>query len=309
MKPYDPLKAHQLKTAIKGELADRGHVAHFVLPAAGAIAADDDYIVTAIATTAAVQTLDSIDFDNILATPKVLSVKSVTVGQTGNVVITGTDQADKPLSESIAINDNGSQSGAKVFKTVNAIQLPAAVHQTGTAEVLTAAVTQAGNVTATVTAAVMGGAKTTGNIALLGTDTVEEVATKIAAAIDADAAIGVNFDCISDGAIIILTAKAFAADDATYNIALTDGGGTGATLGAFVDGAAGIPSGNLTVGILGSFGIPYALPHDTVVKILNNGVATTVAAGSNFSASDVNENYIQPTAALAGAQIDVYLIV
>ena len=80
MKPYDPLKAHRLKTAIKGELADRGHVAHFVLPAAGAIAADDDYIVTAIATTAAVQTLDSIDFDNILATPGV-SVKSVTVGR------------------------------------------------------------------------------------------------------------------------------------------------------------------------------------------------------------------------------------
>ena len=182
----------------------------FVLPAAGAIAADDDYIVTPH-TTAAVQTLDSIDFDNILATPKVLSVKSVTVGQTGNVVITGTDQADKPLSESIAINDNGSQSGAKVFKTVNAIQLPAAVYQTGTAEVLTAAVTQAGNVTATVTAAVMGGAKTTGNIALLGTDTVEEVATKIAAAIDADAAIGVNFDCTSlMGRLLLMAWPAFA---------------------------------------------------------------------------------------------------
>ena len=307
--PYSPQKGQRLKTDAKGVLVDRGFIAHYVLPAAEAIAADDDYIVTAKATTGAAQALEAADFAHILATPKVLSVKSVTAGQTGDVVITGTDQLGNPLIETIAINDNGSQSGTKVFKTINQIQLPPAQYQSGSAIVLTAADTQAGNVTVTVTATAIGGAKTTGNIALLDTYTKAEVATKIAAAIAADAAIGVGFDCIAEGEKIIITAKAFAADDNTYDITLTDTGGTGATLNVYQAEAAGIPSGNLTVGVLGSFGIPFALPYDTIVKILNNGTATTVAAGSNFSAIDINANYIQPTAALAGAQVDVYLIV
>ena len=86
---------------------------------------------------------------------------------------------------------------------------------------------------------------------------------------------------------------------------LTDGGGP-ATLGAFVDGA-GIPAATFDCWNFGY--LAYSALCQTTLLRLNNGVATTVAAGSNFSASDVNENYIQPTAALAGAQIDVYLIV
>lgn len=306
---YNPFLGQILKTNARGVNVDRSFLAHYILPASAAIAADDDYIVTATPTTNVIQNLDTDDFAHDLATPKVLSVKSVTVGQTGDVAITGTDQDGKTLTETIAINDSGSQSATKVFATVTGIELPAAVYQTGTVEVLTAADTQSGNITVTVTAAVISGAQTTGNIALLDTDTIDEVAAKIAAAIDADATIGAAFDCTSDGAIITLKAKAFSADDNTYNITITDGGGTGATVDTYVDGDVGIPSGNVTVGVLGSFGIPYALPHDTVVKILNNNVVTTVAAGSNFNATDVNENYIQPTAVLAGNQVDVYFIV
>ena len=304
--PYNPFLGQIIKTGADGQ-TDRGFIAHYVLPAAGAIAADDDYLVTAKATTAAVQNLDVGDFANELATPKVLSVKSVTVGQPGNVVITGTNQAGEAQIETIAIDDNGTKNGTLVFATVDAIQLPAAVYQTGSVDVLTAAITQAGNITATVTTTV--GANTTAAIALDGTEDEAGVATKIAAAIDADVTIGAIVDCAADGETITITAKAFAANDAAYDITITDTGSTGATVGNYVAGAVGIPSGNLTVGVLGSFGIPYALPHDTVVKILNNGTATTVAAGSNFDATDVNKNYIQPTAVLAGAQVDVYLIV
>lgn len=303
---YNPFKGQKIKTGAGGT-SDAAFIAHYTLPAAGAIAADDDYIVEATATTAVVQPLTAANFAHVLATPKVLSVKSVTVGQTGDVLISGTDQSGAVQTETIAINDNGSQSGTKVFATVTGVTLPAARYQVGKAPVKTAAVTQSGNVTITVTWA--GGPATTGNIALLDSDTKAQVATKLAAGMTLKAEIAAAFAVTAVGEEVFITAKAFAAQDATYNITLTDGGGTGATLDTYAGVVAGIPSGNLTVGVLGSFGIPWALPHDTVVKILNNKTATTVAAGSNFDATDVNKNYIQPTAALNAAEVDVYLIV
>jgi hypothetical protein len=303
---YNPYKGQKIKTGAGGT-SDAAFIAHYTLPAAGAIAADDDYIVEAIATTAVVQALTAANFAHVLATPKVLSVKSVTVGQTGDVLISGTDQSGAVQTETIAINDNGSQSGTKVFATVTGVTLPAARYQVGKAPVKTAAVTQAGNVTVTVTWS--GGPATTGNIALLDSDTKAQVATKLAAGMTLKAEIAAAFTVTAVGEEVFITAKAFAAQDATYNITLTDGGGTGATLDTYAGVVAGIPSGNLIVGVLGSFGIPFALPHDTVVKILNNKTATTVAAGSNFDSTDVNKNYIQPTAALNNAEIDVYLLV
>lgn len=65
----------------------------------------------------------------------------------------------------------------------------------------------------------------------------------------------------------------------------------------------------VSVGLADAFGIPYKLDHDTVIKILNNKVATTVASGSSFSTTTLAANYIKPTAALDGHQVDVYLIV
>jgi len=65
----------------------------------------------------------------------------------------------------------------------------------------------------------------------------------------------------------------------------------------------------ISVGLAGAFGIPYKLPYDTILKIYNGGTATTVAAGSSFSATVLASNYIVPTAGLNGTQVDVYLIV
>jgi len=65
----------------------------------------------------------------------------------------------------------------------------------------------------------------------------------------------------------------------------------------------------ISVGLAGAFGIPYKLSHDTVIKILNGGTATTVAS-SSFSATVLASNYIVPTSALDPTkQVDVYLIV
>ena len=65
----------------------------------------------------------------------------------------------------------------------------------------------------------------------------------------------------------------------------------------------------ISVGISDKFGIPYKLAQDTVIRIMVNNTATTVAAGSSFSATVLADNFIDPTAPLAGTQVDVYMIV
>ena len=69
------------------------------------------------------------------------------------------------------------------------------------------------------------------------------------------------------------------------------------------------PADEISVGLSDKFGIPYLLPYSTVLLILNNAAATTVAATSGFSATVLADNFIDPAAALNAAQVDVYLIV
>lgn len=87
---------------------------------------------------------------------------------------------------------------------------------------------------------------------------------------------------------------------------------TGTKAFAFIDSivfpARGAAGDTIAVGMSDKFGIPYKLAHNTVLAIFNNHTATTVAA-SHFSETVLAENYLDPTAALGGSDIDVYLIV
>lgn len=64
----------------------------------------------------------------------------------------------------------------------------------------------------------------------------------------------------------------------------------------------------ISVGITDDVGLPFCLPYNTVLLILNNATATTVATGS-YSATVISQNFVNPTVALAGAQIDIYFLV
>ena len=64
----------------------------------------------------------------------------------------------------------------------------------------------------------------------------------------------------------------------------------------------------ISVGITDDVGLPFCLPYNTVLAIYNNATATTVAGGS-YSATVISQNNVNPTAALAGAQIDIYFLV
>jgi hypothetical protein len=105
----------------------------------------------------------------------------------------------------------------------------------GTAQVETATVVGtieaagAGNATVIVTAAGMTGSPKTFNVAVANDDTASQVATKIRAALAADAAVTALFAVSGSGANVILTKLLPAANDATLNISIDDGTSAGLT--------------------------------------------------------------------------------
>lgn len=92
-------------------------------------------------------------------------------------------------------------------------------------------VTGSGNAAVTVTAAAMTGSPYVLNVAVLNGDTATNVATKVRAALDADAAFRAFFNATGGtGANVIMTAIHGRANDATMNLRITNGTCTGLTL-------------------------------------------------------------------------------
>ena len=193
---YNPFIGQHIRTHVDGITADRGYIAHYIIPAAKAIAAAADYVLAATELMAESQEIT----EGITKppTPRVLSITGNKSTAVGDVIIEGTDIAGAGLVETITSTGDATVVGTKAFARVTKITLPL--------------------------------------------------------------------------------------------IAEPDGE-------------------TISVGLSHAFGLPYKLPFDTVLKIYNNGTETTVAAGSSFSASSLADNYIKPTAALSGNQIDVYMIV
>jgi len=125
----------------------------------------------------------------------------------------------------------------------------AAAPTSGVAQVETVTVvgtiTLAGNATFTVTAAGLTGSPIAVSVAVALNDTATQVATKAAAAMNANAVIAAFFSIVSNGADVIFTRLISAANDATMNIAYTNGTCTGLTPDA--------TSTDTTAGVLGDF--------------------------------------------------------
>jgi len=288
---------------------DRAFIAHYQILAADADAASADYVLAANALAEAAQTFDAGDFAAQPPTPRVLSATCDTANCTGNVVITGTDSNGAAMTDTIALNGAATVSGDEAFQTVETVTFPVARYQSGGIEV-TAGASATADMTITVTAAALTGGSEVLTVGVTAGDTAADVATAIvdAANLNDDIAGDLTFE--ADGANVTMTAKAFAAQDATYNIAFSDPGanGTGVTLGAYAGVVAGNPAGNVSVGITDDVGLPHCLPYNTVLAIINNGTPTTVAS-SAFHATEVSGNYVNPTVALAGNQVDIYYMV
>lgn len=106
-------------------------------------------------------------------------------------------------------------------------------------------ITGDGNATVTVTAAGMTGSPKAVSVPVLNGDTTAVTAGKMRDALNADPNVGAFFEASISGSTLVLTAKRSAANDATMNIAYTNGTCTGLTPDATSD--------NATAGVLGTY--------------------------------------------------------
>jgi len=136
----------------------------------------------------------------------------------------------------------------------------------GVAQVETATIvgtiTGGGNATFTITSALVTGSPLAVSVPVLVDDTPTIVAAKAAVVLNANAAVSAHFTATSSTADLILTAKKSAANDATLNIAFTNGTCTGLTPNA--------TSTNTTAGVKGDYrGAPV---NTTLVDTTNTNI-------------------------------------
>mgnify|MGYP000451110799 CR=1 FL=1 len=118
--PYNPNWGQKIQGEPGAEPVDMGFIAHYrEAPAAVSTSA----VHAAITLTTSSQTITT----NITNpdVPRVLSITGNQAGETGNVVISGTDAAGNAISDTIALNGTATVEGVKAFKTVSQIVVPA----------------------------------------------------------------------------------------------------------------------------------------------------------------------------------------
>lgn len=139
MYPFNHKKGQKIQTDT-GVAVDRAFLAHFQVADTKATVASNVNVHAAIALAAA-----GADVTTAITNPSVprnIIVKGNAAGIAGDVVITGTNYADEEITETLALNGATAVLGAKAFKTVTKITLPAETHEgtdtvsVGTGEVL-----------------------------------------------------------------------------------------------------------------------------------------------------------------------------
>ena len=309
---YNPKKG-RIKTD-SGITIDRAFLAHYQVSAANAVAADSDGVLPLTNLSAAAQVLTS-GFLNP-AVPRNLQIDGNVSGINGKVKITGTNYAGKEISEEITANGTTVVEGALAFKTITKIELPVQVHtpvkqiETATA---TGTVTTAGNASVTVTSALFDEAEVVAVPVALNDDAAA-IALAIRTALAANNNIAAHFDVSGEDAAVILTAKLPAANDATLNMSIADGAGDGASVGvttaaSSANTTAGVPYDQISVGWGDKLGLPYTLPHNTVLAAYFDNIVESTDPIVVTDADELEKNTVQLDSALAGKVIDIYFIV
>jgi len=307
---YNPANV-TIKTDV-GATVDKAFLAHLALSAAEAAATDADAVMALTNLGAA-----AADVSTGLTAPPVprnLVITGNVSGVVGNVVITGTNWLAEEITETIVANGTAVVAGAKAFRTVTEVSLPAQTHtpaaQTETKEV-TAAVSSAGDVTLALTATALGDASPKDVVVTLttGDDSVTKVAAKMVLALNADEDVSAHFTASNEAGVITLTAKVPLANDATLALAYTDTDTTGVTMGASTNGTAGVPYDKISVGFGDKIGLPYKLAHNTVWAAYLNNTKEANPPTVAVSATAIESNTVDLDSALNGTAVDIYLIV
>lgn len=255
-------KGRKIKTDA-GTALTQAFAAHFQVAAADAVAASANGILAATNLGALAQTIITGLSDP--AVPRGLSIVGNVAGIAGNVVINGKNLANEVITETIALNANVTAPGLKAFSEVTSVVLPAQTHTPALQQetiTVTHGCDQDGTLVFTVTADGMDSSPKAVNVAVESTDnTVTLVATKVRAALTADADVGGFFTVGGTDGAVVLTAKAYAANDATMSLAMSDAPATGVTVGA---------SANTTAGVLG------VAQQETIAVTAGSGGAGTL---------------------------------
>jgi len=144
-----------------------------------------------------------------------VSVSEVTAGN-GALAITGGDTTPAMVNGRCIVELEYSGAWAAGVAQVEDATVVGTITLTGTATVI-------------VTSAGMAGSPITLNVDVVGDDSATVVAGKIRAALNANAVIAAKFTIAGTGAVVKLTAKVTAANDATANVDINNGTCTGLT--------------------------------------------------------------------------------
>jgi len=302
--PYNPSLGQTIQTDVPGLSVDRAFLAHtrWADPAAADADAIGLWHLTAIGQTVVTGLVDP-DY------PRALAVVGSVAGITGDVTITGTNISGETITETLALNGTTPRAGTKAFKTVTKVVLPiqtnAATKQVETATIV-GTITKEGTATVTVKSAHYADDRVMHVAVGLGDDAAA-VAGKIRSYIAP--LVADHFTVSGSGADVVLTTKVADANDATLNIAYTNGTCEGLTPDASsTDTTAGVADDQVSVGTADALGLPYKLAHNTVqAAYLDN----TKDAGPTVtvSATALESNTVDLNSALNGKAVDVYLFV
>jgi hypothetical protein len=117
-----------------------------------------------------------------------------------------------------------------------------------------------------------------------------------------------NFVVSGTGANIILTAREFAPNDATLNIAITGDVAGVNTVANSANTTVGVGIDKISIGWGAKLGLPYKLPHNTVLHAhLNNVRESTITVVT--SATAIENNTITLGSSLNGTNVNIYLVV
>lgn len=311
MYPYNRKMGQTIQTDVDNVSVDRAFLAHFQVLAALALAASNAGIHAAI--TLGAEAVDVATGITNPAVPRNVTVKGNVSGVIDDVVVTGTDYAGDAIEETITLNGTSVVAGAKAFKTITSINVPAQTHtpaaQTETITV-TAAVTEAGNITLAITAAALGEDSPLEVVVALTTDEddVTKTAAAMVAALNLDETFAAVFTASNEAGVITITANTPAANDATLAVAFTDTDTTSVTMGESTNGTAGVAYDTATIGWGDILGLPFLLSHNTVLAAYLDNALEATAPTVAVSATAVSGNTIDLNSALNGKNVDVYLI-
>lgn len=128
--PYNPNLGQVMQSGVEGVSIDRAFIAHFQVSAANAVAADTDAVHAAITASDTEETEVTTGFTAPAVPRNITATAGGTAGdiKAVQVVVTGTNYADEVITETLpafTVDTAGSVVGAKAFKTVTKVEIPA----------------------------------------------------------------------------------------------------------------------------------------------------------------------------------------